>query len=176
MKIFHPSFVLLGLFVIGGIAFKLTTPNDCDFILSNDSIFVLTGDFRRIPFAMRQIEKYPDADLYIIGAAPDAAYKDTDRAIIESDSKSTYQNAMAIKKIATRSGLDRIVVITTEDHIRRAKYLVQSELPKSTVVACPAALSEMPPARRLERWVIEYVKYIVTRCGIKESPKFLWEN
>lgn len=172
MKLFHPSFLVIVAFVIGGIAFKITTPNDCNFILPNDSIFVLTGDFRRIPFAMKQIDKYPDADLYIIGVAPDSAYKNTDRATIESDSKSTYQNAVAIRKISQKSGLDRIVVITTEDHIRRAKYLIQHELPKATIVSCPVALSEMPPARRLERWFIEYVKYLATMIGIKESPSF----
>jgi hypothetical protein len=41
------------------------------------------------------------------------------------------------------------------------------------VVACPVALSEMPPARRLERWMIEYAKYIVTMFGIKEGPHYL---
>lgn len=172
MKILRPSFLLLGIFVLGGIIFKLTTPNDCEFISESDSIFVLTGDFRRIPFAMKQLEKYPDSDLYIIGVAPDSAYKNTDRAIIESDSKSTYQNAIAIRNIAERAGLDRIVLITTEDHIRRAKYLVQSELPKTKIVSCPAKLSEMPPARRLERWFIEYAKYLVTMIGIKEGPQF----
>ena len=65
---------------------------------------------------------------------------------------------MAIRKITERSGLDRIVVITTEDHIRRAKHLIQAELPKTAIVACPVKLSEMPHARRLERWLIEYVK------------------
>ncbi|MBO4745637.1 MAG: YdcF family protein [Alphaproteobacteria bacterium] len=174
MKLFHPSFWLICLFVVGGIAFKLTRPNDCGFILQNDSIFVLTGDFRRIPFAMKQIEKYPDADLYIIGAGAESQYKNTNRATIESESKSTYQNAVAIRNIAEKSGLDRIVLITTEDHIRRAKYLVQSELPAATIVACPVALSNMPPSRRLERWFIEYVKYIATMLGIKESPHFLY--
>lgn len=173
MKIL-PSFLLLGLFVIGGIAFKLTSPNDCGFILSNDSIFVLTGDFRRVPFAMKQIDKYPDADLYIIGAPDSQQYKYDGKAIVESDSKSTYQNAVAIREIVKKAGLDRIVVITTEDHIRRAKHLIQFELPKTTIVACPVALSEMAPARRLERWFIEYVKYIATMVGIKESPSFLY--
>ena len=174
MKIFHPSFILLGLFVVGGIAFKLTSPNDCNFILSNDSIFVLTGDFRRVPFAMKQLDKYPDADLYIIGAPDQEQYKHTAKAIIESESKSTYQNAVAIREIVKKTGLDRIVIITTEDHIRRAKHLMQTEMPDITVVACPVALSEMAPARRLERWVIEYVKYLATLIGIKESPSFLY--
>ncbi len=173
MKILRPSFLLLGLFVLGGVAFKLTAPNDCGFIMSNDSIFVLTGDFRRIPFALKQMEKYPDSDLYIIGAPDANGYPNTDRAVIESDSKSTYQNAKAIRKIVGKSGLDRIVVITTEDHIRRAKYLIQSELPNVKIVACPVALAEMPPARRLERWMIEYAKYIVTMIGIKEGPQHI---
>lgn len=173
MKILRPSFLLIGLFVLGGVAFKLTAPNDCEFIMENDSIFVLTGDYRRIPFALKQMEKYPDSDLYIIGAPDSAGYPNTDRAIIESESKSTYQNAVAIRKIVGRSGLDRIVVITTEDHVRRAKYLIQSELPNTGIVMCPVALAEMPPARRLERWAIEYVKYIVTMFGIKEGPHYL---
>ncbi len=171
MKLLRPSFLLLGMFVIGGIVFKLTSPNDCDFILDNDSIFVLTGDFRRVPFALRQVEKYPDADLYIIGAGPGAPYIGTERAIIESESKSTYQNALAIKNIVEKSGLDRIVVITTEDHIQRATFLIKSELPETQIVSCPVALHEMRPARRLERWMVEYVKFLVTMIGIREGPE-----
>lgn len=171
MKLLRPSFLLLGIFVLGGIVFKLTSPNDCDFILDNDSIFVLTGDFRRVPFAMRQIEKYPDADLYIIGAGLNPQYQNTERAIIESESKSTYQNALAIKGIVEKSGLDRIVIITTEDHIQRATFLVKSELPDTQIVSCPVTLHEMKPARRLERWLVEYVKFLITMVGIKEGPE-----
>ena len=171
MKLLRPSFLLLGIFVLGGIIFKLTSPNDCDFILDNDSIFVLTGDFRRVPFAMRHIEKYPDADLYIIGAGLNPQYSNTERAIIESESKSTYQNAVAIRGIVEKSGLDRIVIITTEDHIQRATFLVKSELPDTQVVSCPVTLHEMKPARRLERWLVEYVKFLVTMVGIKEGPE-----
>lgn len=170
MKFLRPSFLLLGIFVIGGIIFKSTTPNECDKILSNDSIFVLTGDFRRVPFALQQKEKFPDSDLYIIGTPENSSYKNIENAIIESESKTTYQNAIAIRNIAEKSGLDRIVLITTEDHIHRAHHLIKSELPDSEIIVCPVALSEMPPARRLERWTIEYVKYIFTFIGIKESP------
>ena len=122
---------------------------------------------------MRQVEKYPDSDLYIIGVAPDSAYTNIEHATIESESKSTYQNARAIRNIVERSGLDRIVLITTEDHILRAKHLVHRELPYTTIVACPVVLSDMPPARRLERWFIEYMKYVVTLVGIKEGPQYI---
>ena len=164
-----PSFLFLSCFVIGGMFFKSSTPKFCGKIHNNDSIFVLTGDERRIPFAIRKMQEYPNADLYIIGVgAPNAIQLDRP-AIIESKSKSTYQNALAIKKIASEKQLNRIVIITTEDHINRAKYLIHSELPDTEIVTCPATLVGMPPAKRLERWTTEYIKYIVTMLGIKES-------
>ena len=169
MKLLNPSFILLGLFVLGGIVFKLSSPNHCADIMPDDSIFVLSGDARRVPFAIKQMKKYKYTDLYIIGAGANTSKVNRGYAIIESFSKSTYQNALAIKEIVQKSGLDRIVVITTEDHIHRAKYLIQSELPDTKIVMCPATLSEMTAARRLERWTIEYVKYIVTMFGIKEG-------
>jgi len=169
MKFLTPSFLLLGCFVLGGMIFKSTAPRGCGTILPDDSIFVLTGDARRIPFALRQMRKYPNADLYIIGAGAEGSADIARRATIESDSKSTYQNALAIKKIAEKSGLDRLVLITTEDHINRAKYLVSHEMPYAQIIPCPVPLSGMPPAKRLERWTTEYIKYIVTMFGIKES-------
>ena len=164
-----PSFLFLSCFVIGGMFFNSAAPRHCGKIYDNDSKFVLTGDERRIPFAIRKMQEYPNADLYIIGVgAPNAVQLDRP-VIIESKSKSTYQNALAIKKIANDKNLDRIVVITTEDHINRAKHLIHSELPNTEIVACPATLVGMTPAKRLERWTTEYIKYIVTMIGIKES-------
>ena len=169
MRFVTPSFLAVVFFVLGGMVFKLAAPNKCGLILPDDTIFVLTGDERRIPFAMQQLKKYPDTDLYIIGAGAPAFGNTLTRASIECDSKSTYQNALAIKKIATNAGLDRIVVITTEEHINRAKYLIRHELPNTKIVTCPARLTGMPAGKRLERWAIEYIKYIVTILGIKES-------
>lgn len=169
MKFFTPSFLVLALFVVGGIMFKSTTPRVCGTILPDDSIFVLTGDARRIPFAMRQLHKYPDADLYIIGAGAQGSTETAKKVTIESDSKSTYQNAVAIRDIVNKTGLDRIVVVTTEDHMNRAQYLIRHELPDIEIVACPVPLTNMPATKRLERWTTEYVKYIVTMFGIKEG-------
>lgn len=169
MKLLTPSLLVLTCFVVGGMVFKSMAPRKCATILPDDTIFVLTGDMRRIPFAMRQLRKYPDADLYIIGAGAEGSFEMTRRVTIESDSKSTYQNALAIKEIAQRTGLDRVVIITTEDHMNRAKYLIEHELPYSEIVACTVPLTDMPVAKRLERWAIEYIKYIVTLFGIKEG-------
>ena len=169
-RLITPSFLLASLFVIGGMYFKSSMPNQCNEITDYDSIFVLTGDERRIPFAIKKMQEFPHADLYIIGAGVSSNTIDkAQRAIIESKSKSTYQNALAIKKITQEKNLTRIVIVTTEDHINRAKHLIQDELPDTNIIACPATLIGMPPAKRLERWATEYIKYIVTMLGIKES-------
>ena len=168
MKFLTPSFMALALFVIGGMVFKSTAPRECAPIRPDDSIFVLTGDARRIPFAMQMLNQYPDADLYIIGAGDGASFE-ASRATVESESKSTYQNARAIKNIAARAGLDRIVVVTTEDHMNRAQYLMRQEMPNTEIIPCSVRLTGMPATKRLERWTTEYIKYIVTMFGIKEG-------
>ncbi len=169
MKYLTPSLLVLGFFVLGGIIFKSATPTKCDNILKDDTIFVLTGDARRIPFAMDLLQSHPDADLYIIGAGAAAPDEIMHRATVESESKSTYQNAVAIRNIAHRTGLDRLVLVTTEDHMNRALHLVRDELPDADIVACPVRLVGTPAGKRLERWLTEYIKYIVTMIGIKES-------
>ena len=169
MKIIRPSFLILACFILGGMVFKSTAPRECGTILTDDNIFVLTGDARRIPFAMRLLHEHPQTNLYIIGAGAPDAIKTAHHITIESDSKSTYQNALAIRNIALESGMPRVVIVTTEDHMNRARYLIAHELPHTDVVMCPVRLMGMPPAKRLERWATEYIKYIVTLFGIKES-------
>ena len=168
MKILTPSLLILALFVLGGAIFKSTAPTRCTTILPNDSIFVLTGDTRRIPYAKRQWRKHPKTQLYIIGAGATVT-QPSNRIIVEADSKNTYQNAVAIKKIVDIEGLDRIVLVTTEDHYNRAKYLIRGELPNIEIAACPAPLTGMPVSKRLERWATEYIKYIGTLFGFRES-------
>ncbi len=169
MKIFTPSFLILGFFVLGGMIFKLTSPLSCGPILPNDNIFVLTGDARRIPFALKQTESYPAAKIHIIGVGSHKFNIQNNHVAMERQSKSTYQNALAIKKIVKQKKLDRIVVVTTEEHMKRAMHLIHHENPKTEIISCSAPLIGMPPSQRVQRWTIEYIKYIVTLFGIKEG-------
>ncbi len=174
MKLFTPSLLILALFVLGGVIFKATTPNHCSSIMPYDNIFVLTGDSRRIPLGIRIIKRNPTTTLYIIGAgAPDAAKFAPEsvrgRIIIENKSKSTAENAIAIRKIVNRQMLDRIVLITTADHMNRATFLIEKELPNTEIAKCPAPLNGIPANRRLERWATEYIKYIATLLGFRQS-------
>ncbi len=169
MRFCTPSLLILGAFVLGGIVFKSTTPSTCGPILQNDNIFVLTGDARRIPFAMRILRQNPTVELYVIGAGANTAFIDATRVTVEATSKSTYQNAIAIGAIVRNKNLSRAVIITTEDHMNRAMHLVRNELPETEIVACPVRLIGTPPAKRLQRWTTEYIKYIVTHLGIREG-------
>ena len=144
------------------------TPPRCESLMQNDNIFVLTGDTRRIPYALRKLQDLEYGNLYIIGAGA-TNIPDIDHVTVESLSKSTYQNALAIKHIVERDKFSRIVIVTTEDHMNRAMYLLRGEMPDTDIVACPASLVGMSTTERLKRWTIEYIKYVVTLFGIKES-------
>lgn len=148
----------------------MSAPITCGDFLDQDTVFVLTGDARRIPFAMQKITEITNPNLYIIGAGAHGYIPNTSVPIkIESDSKSTYQNALAIKKIVNEQKLNRIVIVTTVEHMNRAEYLIRHEMPGVSVIACPVGLNGMPVAKRVERWTTEYIKYIVTMLGIKEG-------
>ena len=168
MKYIPVSLILIFCFIFGGIMFKSMTPPRCGNLLQDDNLFVLTGDVRRIPYAVKKLDTLKYGQLYIIGAGA-TQIPDITHVQIESLSKSTYQNALAIKKIVNDKKFDRIVVVTTEDHMNRALYLLRHEMPDTDIIACPASLTGMPTPVRLKRWAVEYLKYIVTLCGIKES-------
>ena len=168
MKYIPASLILIFCFVFGGIMFKSMTPPRCETLHQDDTIFVLTGDARRIPYAIKKLDSLQYGNLYVIGAGVTSIPNHV-HINVESSSKSTYQNALAIKKIVKDNNLDRIVVVTTEDHMNRALYLLRTTLPDTDIVACPASLTGMPTPARVKRWAIEYIKYIVTMFGIKES-------
>jgi len=168
MKYIPISFVLLFCFVLGGLMFKSMTPPRCESLLQNDNIFVLTGDTRRIPYALKKLDNLQYGKLYVIGAG-NTNIPDKEEIYVESLSKSTYQNALAIKHIVETQSMNRIVVVTTEDHMNRALYLLREEMPNTDIVACPASLTGMSTPKRIKRWTIEYIKYIVTLFGIKEG-------
>ncbi len=168
MKYIPLSLLLIILFVFGGIMFKSMTPPRCETLNQNDNIFVLTGDARRIPYAIKKLDSLRYGNLYIIGAGATIIPNHV-HVNIESSSKSTYQNALAIKKIVNEKKLNRIVIVTTEDHMNRAMYLLRTSLPETDIIACPASLNGMAAPIRVKRWAIEYIKYIATLFGIKES-------
>jgi len=174
VKLLTPSLLLLFAVAGGAVAFKLSTPNSCARVRSDDTMFVLTGDIRRIPYAMNLLENHRDRKLQIIGVggheyAALIPGELKNRVHIEVESKSTYENSLAVRKIAREKNLKRIVIVTTEDHMNRSILLVKRQLPKATVIPCPVRLQKMPPAERLSRWGMEYLKYVATIFGFEKK-------
>ncbi|MDR0803507.1 MAG: YdcF family protein [Rickettsiales bacterium] len=169
-RIFSLPLLACAAFVIGGFVFKSTAPSRCATIMNNDVAFVLTGDRTRIPAAIKIMKRHADMQLYIIGAGTpnisDLTTEDMRRNItVESESKTTAQNAAAIRDIALGQGLNRLVLITSADHINRAALLVRRELPGTDVALCPVLLRGGTETR-VKRWTIEYMKYIGTMLGL----------
>ena len=172
MKFLKPSLLILAAIVAGGVIFRISTPNTCAQVAADDGIFVLTGDARRIPFAVKLLDGFPGRRLFIIGVGartvsglvPENLLSQIE---LESASKNTYENARAVKDIAISRGFRHIAIITTEDHMNRAMLLIRKELPDTVIAACPVALRNMPKGDRIARWTFEYFKYIGTLVGIR---------
>ena len=172
-KILKPSLIILAALVAGAVWFKRSAPTKCPALSADAKIFVLTGDSRRIPFATAKLSGFPDRRLYIIGVGTHnfAQYVNDDvrrQVTDEYESKSTAENAVAIKNIVTAEKFRKIVLVTTADHMMRSMVLVQRQLPDTAIVACPVPLNGTPVARRMERWGTEYVKYLGTIAGIEK--------
>lgn len=172
MKFLTSSLIPLMLLVGGAVAFKVFTPDKCMSIRGNDTLFVLTGDARRIPYAMKLLENHPDRQLEIVGVGgheysaliPDGIKPQVE---IETLSKSTYENSVAVREIALKKGLSRIVIVTTEDHMNRSMLLIKRQMADTEIIPCPVRLQKMPPKERLMRWGTEYIKYIATLFGFE---------
>ena len=174
MKFLTPSLLIILLFILGGVWFKSAAPVRCPTLAADAKIFVLTGDARRIPFATRFLDGYPDRHLFIVGAgtydlSPMISENLRRQITTESESKTTYENAFAIREIANSQNFRRLVLITTADHMNRSNLLIRRQLPDVKIITCPVPLYGMPASKRLERWGWEYIKYLGTLVGIEQK-------
>ena len=171
----RPYLLILFLFVAGGVFFKLSAPRVCPPLSRSENIFVLTGDVRRIPYGIGLLENRPLRRMYIVGVGGhnfSAMIPKAQRGKVhlETESRSTYENALAIRSIAGAQNIKKFALVTTADHMNRAMLLVRRRMPNAEIIACPVPLHGMPAPKRLERWGTEYLKYIGTVIGI-ESKK-----
>jgi len=163
------------LFVLGGVIFKISAPRECPPLSRTENIVVLTGDIRRIPFGMQLLKNQPLRRMYIIGVGGHNYSAMIPRAQrgkihLETESRTTYENSLAIREIVQAQGIQSFALVTTSDHMHRSLLLIRRRLPNTNIVPCPVPLHGMPANRKLERWGMEYLKYLGTVLGI-ESKK-----
>lgn len=139
--------------------------------MPNDTLVVLTGDGMRIPYAVKILKRYPRTSMFISGVgAGQLADIVGDTALwgrikIDQKSKTTYENSVEISKYVLKKNYNRIVLITSDYHIRRARLLLEKQLYNVEIAVCPVPSYKLPTNVRLQRWGMEYVKYLGTSLG-----------
>lgn len=104
-----------------------------------DAIVVLTGGRGRVDKGIEFFENDRAKYLIIAGVDKSVSLKsvffnrdmkmDTGRIILEKESKSTYENAVEIKKIVEAMDIKSIILITSFYHMKRASYIFRRILP-----------------------------------------------
>lgn len=72
-----------------------------------------------------------------------------DRVILEKDSRSTYENALATRKIIDSYDFKSIILLTSEYHMKRALYTFKRILPQDVMI-CPYPLNT--PNFKVDTW------------------------
>lgn len=174
--------LILGLVWLGGIVY-LELPEHAvlgpDFSRA-DVIVCLTGGRGRIRKALEYFEKNYGGILYISGVDERVGLKellresdwkiplDENRVILENVSRSTIENAQQVKKFLNARGYQKILLVTSAYHMRRAHYIFRKVLPST--IQIEAAWLEKEPFFYDEWWtswnsfsvtLTEFLKFII---------------
>lgn len=127
-----------------------------------DVIVVLAGEFtgERINYAVDLYKKGYAKKLLLTGWSPsriaDTAFTMKEQALkmgvpedaflMETESTSTYENALFSNKIIEDNAFGSVILVTSTYHSRRAKYIFQKILDKKIkIISCPADVSYFKP-------------------------------
>lgn len=109
-----------------------------------DAIVVLTGGTGRIEAGASLLSEGRAPVLILSGVNKESDLKsiffkvnialDTSRIIIEAGAKSTYENAVEVRKILREKGLKDIILVTSNYHIKRALYIFRKVLPEEVMI------------------------------------------
>ncbi|MBI4403732.1 MAG: YdcF family protein [Deltaproteobacteria bacterium] len=121
----------------------------------SEAIVVLTGDRGRIPRALELLRRTHTRLLIVSGAKKGAKLSDIiniqgraeniqqiwGKIVLESQSASTFENAVHTGPILSRYGVRRIVLVTSEYHLPRALKIFHEVLPELEIIGYPVASS-----------------------------------
>ncbi|MDR2685452.1 MAG: YdcF family protein [Rickettsiales bacterium] len=166
IKVFtSPSGLLLSAVFALGLIFYNAVP-ECKWIQSNH-IAVLTGDKQRIPKAIEFARSKPRARLLISGAGSTDLKLPSNLDIeIETESKTTYDNSMAVRDWVIRNGFDDVAIITSDYHVWRTLLLTRRAMPFTKIEICAVSSENLTRRQRMDLWVSEFGKYVMTMLGI----------
>lgn len=140
-----------------------------------DAIVVLTGGRGRTAEGLSQLRKGKGGVLILSGVHEDADLDaiflnrvnllERTNIVLEKRSRSTYENALEVRKIMEERGLKSMVLITSGYHVKRAHYTFARVMPPDIMIG---AYSVSTPNFDGERWwsgkglgllAIEFMKY-----------------
>lgn len=152
-----------------------------------DAIVVLTGGRGRVDKGLNLLKKGNSGLLILSGVNIDADLdaifqraiegRDRENIMLEKTSRSTYENAVEVRKIMKERGLKTMVLITSWYHMKRALYIFRSTMPKGfkiePLIVGPQKAEELRwnDADNLMLIIPEFIKYgwYRARFGIEEA-------
>ncbi len=124
-----------------------------------DAIVVLTGGKGRVERGLEFLRNGVSPTLILSGvneaADLDSIFLDglypgeRDNIILEKASKSTYENALQVRRLATEKGYSSVVLVTSAYHMKRAYFIFRRVMPDDVRIA-PHSVSS--PNFDEEKW------------------------
>lgn len=116
-----------------------------------DLVVVLTGGQGRFKAGLEHLKRHPKAWLLVSGAESFVTLDDVLRANDVTDlsdrersriwlgkySRNTVENAIEVREIAEKIEANRILLVTSSYHVRRALELLKREIAKSIIIKNP---------------------------------------
>ncbi len=173
--------ILAGLILIIGYAMHLfvnfvrDTENFGQTITKADAIVVLTGGKGRAREGLNLLRKGSAGILIISGVNKDAGLDsiflnqisgpERNSIILEKNSRSTFENALEVRKLMAERGLKSMVLITSVYHMKRALYIFKQVMPADISIGTYSVKSPIFDEKRL--WfgrgivifAVEFLKY-----------------
>ncbi len=140
-----------------------------------DVIFVLAGGENRIAEGFHAWREGKGKDLFILGAGkdarldlvlpghPDLGPGDRDRVRLEGWSRNTFENAVSAKSFVMENGYRKVMLVTSDYHMPRARLAFRTVLPPDVAVSFLPVRSaggwRLASARTLRLFFVEGWKY-----------------
>ncbi len=168
------AFLLL-IYALGFVLFAVTLGRPAEAEVTADAIVVLTGGGRRIEHAVDLLAKGEAKRLLISGADPSVTKADMAARLggkrrllkccidLGSESVDTRSNAEEAKRWLERRDYKSIILVTSDWHMRRARYEFRRTLGKGYTIK-PDAVKTEPPLITL---FAEYNKYLLRRLSVR---------
>ena len=144
-----------------------------------DAIVVLTGGVGRLSRALQLFSEIQAEFLLISGVEEAASLEsifpaealsaiDNDRIVLEKTSQSTHENALYAREIMVQRQVHKILLVTSNYHLRRALFIFQQVFPGNIEIVPYAVESD---TFHLKGW---WRHPRSLRLAVQECLKFWW--